>query len=99
LQDGLKLFRKQLPYILLNTDLNILKGRPELPQPDQKGEASDVLMWEGNGPPPTELSQGYQVANATSPPFKIIKKSINKDEAVAKLRKYILSVNDDEAKT
>ncbi|KAK1644706.1 hypothetical protein QYE76_062511 [Lolium multiflorum] len=74
-------------------------GRPELPQPDQKGEAGDVLMWEGNGPPPTELSQGYQVANATSPPFKIIKKSIKKVEAVAKLRKYILSVNDDEAKT
>ncbi|KAM0842041.1 hypothetical protein ACQ4PT_058614 [Festuca glaucescens] len=98
-QDGLKLFRKQLPYRMLNTDLNILKGRPELPQPDQKGEASDVLMWEGNGPPPTELSQGNQVANATSPPFKLIKKSINKDEAVAKLRKYILSVNDDEAKT
>jgi hypothetical protein len=85
--------------MMLNTDLNSLKGRPELPQPDQKGEASDVLMWEGNGPPLTELSQGNQVANATSPPFKIIKKSINKDEAVAKLRKYIMSVNDDEAKT
>ncbi|KAM0919130.1 hypothetical protein ACQ4PT_008511 [Festuca glaucescens] len=65
-QDGLKLFRKQLPYRMLNTDLNILKGRPELPQPDQKGEASDVLMWEGNGPPPTELSQGNQTLVADS---------------------------------
>ncbi|KAM0912923.1 hypothetical protein ACQ4PT_012482 [Festuca glaucescens] len=60
--DGLKLFRKQLPYILLNTDLNILKGRPELPQPDQKGEASDVLMWEGvadtsNGGEPTDRKE------------------------------------------
>ncbi|KAM0870495.1 hypothetical protein ACQ4PT_039966 [Festuca glaucescens] len=65
-QDGLKLFRKQLPYRMLNTNLNILKGRPELPQPDQKGEASDVLMWEGNGPPPTELSQGNQTLVADS---------------------------------
>ncbi|KAM0914333.1 hypothetical protein ACQ4PT_011540 [Festuca glaucescens] len=59
-QIGLKLFRKQLPYILLNSDLNSLKGSPQLPQPDKKGDPSDVLMWEANGPPPTELSQGSQ---------------------------------------
>ncbi|KAM0885656.1 hypothetical protein ACQ4PT_030222 [Festuca glaucescens] len=96
-QNGLKLFRKQLPFILHNTALNMLKGTPEFAQPDTKGDPSDILMWDSNGPPPTEFTQLPQVANAPTPPLKIIKKSFNKNEALSKLRNYILSVNDNDA--
>ncbi|KAM0913182.1 hypothetical protein ACQ4PT_012324 [Festuca glaucescens] len=96
-QNGLKLFRKQLPFILHNTALNMLKGTPEFAQSDTKGDPSDILMWDSNGPPPTEFTQLPQVANAPTPPLKIIKKSFNKNEALSKLRNYILSVNDNDA--
>lgn len=97
LQNGLKLFRKQLPSILHDTVLNDLKGTPEFPKKVTWGDASDILMWDKNGPPPTEMSKGSHVTNATSPPLKMIKKSINKNEAVDRLRKYILGVNDEDA--
>ena len=70
----------------------MLKGTPEFPQPDQKGDPSDILMWDSNGPPPTEFTQLSQVANATTPPLKF-----SKNEAVYILQKYILSVNDNDA--
>jgi hypothetical protein len=54
-------------------------------------------MWDKNGPPPAELSQGSKVANATSPRLRMLKKPIKKNEAVSKLTKYILSINDEEA--
>lgn len=97
MQNGLKLFRKQLPFILHNTALNMLKGTPEFAKPDTKGDPSDILMWDSNGPPPTEFTQLPQVANAPTPPLKIIKKSFNKSEALSKLRNYILSVSDNDA--
>jgi hypothetical protein len=54
-------------------------------------------MWDKNGPPPAELSQGSKVANATSPRLRMLKKPINKNEAVSELTKYILSISDEEA--
>ncbi|KAM0918150.1 hypothetical protein ACQ4PT_008792 [Festuca glaucescens] len=40
---------------LMNTNL---KGAPEYEQPEKDGDTSGVLMWDKNGPPPAELSQG-----------------------------------------
>jgi hypothetical protein len=97
LQNGINLFRNQLPFILHDTVLNSLKGAPEYEQPEKDGDTSGVLMWDKNGPPPAELSQGSKVANATSPRLRMLKKPIKKNEAVSKLTKYILSINDEEA--
>ena len=97
MQDGINIFRKQYPSILHDTVLNEIKGNPEYELPVVTGDASDLLMWDKNCPLPVELSEGSKVANATSPPLKMNQKAINKNEAFAKLRKYILSVNDDRA--
>ncbi|KAM0848693.1 hypothetical protein ACQ4PT_054215 [Festuca glaucescens] len=96
-QTGIKLFRKQLAIILHESVLNDLKGTPEYEQLDVKGDTSDVVMWDKNDPPPTEVSQASEVANDPSPSLKMPKMLINKNELVSKLRNYILSIDDDEA--
>ncbi|KAM0870382.1 hypothetical protein ACQ4PT_040066 [Festuca glaucescens] len=98
-QKGIKLFRKKLPIILLASVLNDLKGTPEYEQPDVKVDTSDVVVWDKNDPPPTEVSQAQasEVANDPPPSLKMPKMSINKNELVSKLRSYILSIDDKEA--
>ncbi|KAM0849405.1 hypothetical protein ACQ4PT_053753 [Festuca glaucescens] len=96
-QNGITLFRKQLPNLLHDSVLNNLKGNPEYEQPDKNEDKDDVIMWDKNCPPPTELSLGKKVHNDTKPPSQMPKNRINKSELLSKLRKYILGVNDEDA--
>jgi hypothetical protein len=91
LQDVIKLFRKQLPLLLHDIVLNDLKGTPEYEHPDNDEDTGDVIMWDKNCPPPTDL------LNDTSLPSRMAKNPINKYELLSKLRKYILDVNDEES--
>jgi hypothetical protein len=54
-------------------------------------------MWDKNCTH-TELSQGSDVHNDTSPPSQMLMMLINNNELLSKLRKYILGVNDEDMK-
>ncbi|KAM0880584.1 hypothetical protein ACQ4PT_033469 [Festuca glaucescens] len=69
-QNGIKLFKKQLPLLLHDSVLNDLKGTPEYEKPDNNEDANDVIMWDKNCPPPTEVSQRSEtlVTDSTKDP-------------------------------
>jgi hypothetical protein len=88
MQKGMKLFRKQLPIILHESILNDIKGTPIYYVPNNSGDTSDVLMWDKNNAPASEVSQ-------TS---KVPKMPINKIELVSQLWNYIMSIDNEDSK-
>ena len=97
LQEGIKLFRKQLPTIIHESVLNELKGMPEFHQPNNDRDTSGVVMWEKNDPPPIEVSQTSLGTKDPLPSSVVAKTPTNKKELVAKLRNYIISIGNDES--
>jgi hypothetical protein len=78
--------------------LNELKGNPEYALPETTGDKNEVVMWDKNGPLPTELSQSDEVSNDSPPSLKVSNMPVNKDEVVSRLRNYIMSIRDDDLK-
>ena len=89
LQECIKLFRKQLPTILYESVLNVIKRVPEYHQ--------HVVLCDSVDPKTTEVSQASTRAKYPSPSSTMTKTPINKNELVSKLRKYIMSIDDNDS--
>lgn len=97
MQDGIKLFRRQLPTILYESVLNEIKGAPEYDQQNNKREKGAVLQCDNVEPKLTEVSQASHRAKYPSPSSTVPKTPINKNELASRLRNYIMSIKDDDS--
>ena len=97
MQEGIKLFRKQLPTILYESVLNEIKGKLIYHQENNKRDKGDVVSCDNDVPKSTEVSQASKRAKYVSPSLTVPKPPINKNELASKLRNYILSIKDDDS--